>query len=96
MAKGITRTLQTTEIKVAKFENGELIPLESIIEDKEVSKEEALKIAKRLYKNEEQVIVTDVIVSKPEKRRSNSLHNATNRSFNSGLSKRETSSFISQ
>jgi hypothetical protein len=69
MAKGITRTLQTTEITVAKFENGELLPLESIIVDGEIEKEVAVKVANKQYKNEGQVVVTDVIVSEPVKRR---------------------------
>lgn len=69
MAKGITRTIVSTEIEVAKFENGELIPLESIIEDKAVEKEEAVKIANRKYKGEGQIVVTDVKVSDPKRRR---------------------------
>lgn len=69
MAKGITRTLVTTEISVAKFENGGLLPLEMIIEDREVSQEEAVKIANRKYKEESQVVVTEVKVLPPVKRR---------------------------
>ena len=69
MAKGITRTIVSTEIEVAKFENGELLPLGSIIEDKAVEKEEAVKIANRIYKGEGQIVVTDVKVSEPQRRR---------------------------
>lgn len=69
MAKGITRTLVSTEIEIAKFENGELVPFATIVEDKAVEKEEAVKIANRKYKNEGQIVVTDVKVSEPQRRR---------------------------
>lgn len=68
MAKGITRTIVSTEIEIAKFENGELLPLESIIEDKAITNEEAIKLANKKYKGE-QIVVTDVKVSEPQRRR---------------------------
>lgn len=70
MTKGITRTLVTTEISVAKFENGELLPLEPIIVDKEITKEEAIKLTNKKYKDADfQAIVTEVSEPKSEKRR---------------------------